>query len=154
LYYAIISSKSGLPQAAGWNRVHSGTLAKSGIGTGPEDRAMYTHFDSETWLTPFGLIFIAAILTAWALARRNAAMSGIDVSEVDLLLPVVPVQLYEAALILAVVLALWRFPWREYPRGWPHHYGQSHRHSVAVSVAPQLMLIAARHAQAAGKKFQ
>jgi phosphatidylglycerol:prolipoprotein diacylglycerol transferase len=49
---------------------------------------MYTHFDSETWLTPFGLIFIVAILAAWALARRNAAMSGIDVSEVDLLLPV------------------------------------------------------------------
>ena len=32
-------------------------------------------------------------------------------------LPVVPVQLYEAALLLIVVLALWRFPWREYPKG-------------------------------------
>ena len=32
-------------------------------------------------------------------------------------LPVVPVQLYEAVLLMLVLLALWRFPWREYPKG-------------------------------------
>jgi prolipoprotein diacylglyceryltransferase len=32
-------------------------------------------------------------------------------------LPVVPVQLYEAALLFVVLLALWRFPWRKYPQG-------------------------------------
>jgi phosphatidylglycerol:prolipoprotein diacylglycerol transferase len=32
-------------------------------------------------------------------------------------LPVVPVQLYEAALLLVVLLAFWRFPWRKYPQG-------------------------------------
>ena len=28
-----------------------------------------------------------------------------------------PVQLYEAALLFVVLLALWRFPWRDYPKG-------------------------------------
>ena len=32
-------------------------------------------------------------------------------------LPVVPVQLYEAALLLVAVLALSRIPWRKYPKG-------------------------------------
>jgi phosphatidylglycerol:prolipoprotein diacylglycerol transferase len=32
-------------------------------------------------------------------------------------LPVVPVQLYEAALLLVVLLAFWRFPWSEYRKG-------------------------------------
>ena len=49
---------------------------------------MYSHFDSNTWVTPFGLIFIVAILTAWACARRNAKVAGIDGSHVDLLMPV------------------------------------------------------------------
>jgi prolipoprotein diacylglyceryltransferase len=32
-------------------------------------------------------------------------------------LPVYPVQLYEGALLLVVLLALWRFPWRRFPQG-------------------------------------
>lgn len=49
---------------------------------------MYSHFDSNIWVTPFGLIFILAILTAWAYTRRNAAISGIDASHIDLLMPI------------------------------------------------------------------
>jgi len=49
---------------------------------------MYSYFDSNIWVTPFGLIFIAAIAAAWALARRNAVISGIDGSHIDLLMPV------------------------------------------------------------------
>lgn len=49
---------------------------------------MYSHFGSNTWVTPFGLIFIAAILTAWFLARRNATARGIDGSHIDFLTPV------------------------------------------------------------------
>ena len=49
---------------------------------------MYSHFDSNIWVTPFGFIFIVAILTAWAYTRRNATVSGIDASHIDLLMPI------------------------------------------------------------------
>ena len=49
---------------------------------------MYSHFDSNTWVTPFGLIFLFAILVAWWLARRNAISTNVDCSHVDLLIPV------------------------------------------------------------------
>ncbi len=49
---------------------------------------MYSHFDSTSWVTPFGLIFIAAIFTAWLFARRNATLICIDPSHVDLLMPI------------------------------------------------------------------
>lgn len=49
---------------------------------------MYSHFDSSTWVTPFGLIFIVALVTAWAYTRRNANLSGIDASHIDLLMPI------------------------------------------------------------------
>lgn len=49
---------------------------------------MYSHFDSNSWVTPFGLIFIAATMTALALARRNASASNIDGSHIDLLFPI------------------------------------------------------------------
>ena len=49
---------------------------------------MYSHFDNTAWVTPFGLIFIAAIVAAWAYARRNAGLAAIDSSHVDLLVPI------------------------------------------------------------------
>lgn len=49
---------------------------------------MYSHFDSTTLVTPFGLIFVAAIFTAWFFARRNAAATHIDPSHVDLIVPI------------------------------------------------------------------
>lgn len=49
---------------------------------------MYSHFDSNIWVTPFGLIFVVAILTSWAYTRRNATISGIDASHIDLLMPI------------------------------------------------------------------
>ena len=49
---------------------------------------MYSHFDSNIWVTPFGLIFIFAILAAWTLTRRNAMAANIDASHIDLLMPV------------------------------------------------------------------
>lgn len=49
---------------------------------------MYSHFDSYDWVTPFGLIFLAAILVAWWLARRNAVSIHVDGSHVDLLIPI------------------------------------------------------------------
>jgi phosphatidylglycerol:prolipoprotein diacylglycerol transferase len=49
---------------------------------------MYSHFASNDWVTPFGLIFIAAIFVAWFFARRNASSTYIDPSHIDLLMPV------------------------------------------------------------------
>ena len=49
---------------------------------------MYSHFSPDSWVTPFGLIFIAAIVVAWILARRNAVSTGIDGSHIDLLMPI------------------------------------------------------------------
>ena len=49
---------------------------------------MYSHFDSIKWVTPFGLIFLSAILVSWWLARRNARLINIDGSHIDLLLPI------------------------------------------------------------------
>lgn len=48
---------------------------------------MYSHFSSTGWVTPFGLLFVAALLIAWFFARRNAIRAGIDPSHVDLVLP-------------------------------------------------------------------
>ena len=48
---------------------------------------MYSYFDSNTWVTPFGLIFLAAIFIAWWLARRNAMAAGVDGSHIDFLIP-------------------------------------------------------------------
>jgi phosphatidylglycerol:prolipoprotein diacylglycerol transferase len=49
---------------------------------------VYSHFSSTDWVTPFGLMFIAAIFTAWFLARRNAPTVGVEPSHVDLILPI------------------------------------------------------------------
>ena len=49
---------------------------------------MYSHFSSTDWVTPFGMIFIAAIFLAWFFARRNAASTNIDPSHVDLIVPI------------------------------------------------------------------
>jgi len=48
---------------------------------------MYSQFDSNSWVTPYGLIFLFAVLVAWWLARRNASSINIDGSHVDLLIP-------------------------------------------------------------------
>ncbi len=49
---------------------------------------MYSHFDSYVWVTPFGLIFLLAIVVAWWFARRNAVSVGVDGSHIDLLMPI------------------------------------------------------------------
>jgi len=48
---------------------------------------MYSYFDSTTSVTPFGLIFVVAIVAAWLFARRNASTIDVDPSHVDLLVP-------------------------------------------------------------------
>ena len=48
---------------------------------------MYSHFDATSWVTPYGLVFLAAITLAWWLTRRNAKSVSIDPSHIDLLMP-------------------------------------------------------------------
>lgn len=48
--------------------------------------------------------------------QQHVAMGLIE-SDALASLPVYPVQLYEGALLLVVLLALWRFPWRRFPKG-------------------------------------
>jgi phosphatidylglycerol:prolipoprotein diacylglycerol transferase len=67
---------------------------------------MYSHFDSNTWVTPFGLIFIVAILTAWACARRNANVAGIDGSHIDLLMPVIVIAGLAGGTIVALFMPM------------------------------------------------
>ena len=67
---------------------------------------MHSHFDSLTWPTPFGSIFLVAIVTAWWLARRNAISIGIDGSHVDLLVPVTIVVGVGGGVLLSLAMPL------------------------------------------------
>lgn len=48
---------------------------------------MHYHEGTENLVTTFGVLFVAALLAYWWLARRNAQKIGIDPSHMDLLLP-------------------------------------------------------------------
>jgi phosphatidylglycerol:prolipoprotein diacylglycerol transferase len=65
---------------------------------------MYSHFASNNWVTPFGLIFIAAIFIAWFFARRNASSSHIDPSHIDLLVPVTIIVGVAGGTLIAILM--------------------------------------------------
>jgi phosphatidylglycerol:prolipoprotein diacylglycerol transferase len=65
---------------------------------------MYSHFASNEWVTPFGLIFIAAIFIAWFFARRNASSSHIDPSHIDLLMPVAIIVGVAGGTLIAILM--------------------------------------------------
>jgi len=67
---------------------------------------MYSHFDSITWVTPFGLIFLGAIFTAWFFARRNAASIAIDPSHIDLLVPMAIIVGVSGGTLMAALLPM------------------------------------------------
>ena len=67
---------------------------------------MVSHFDSYGWVTPFGLIFIIAIASAWAYARRNARLVAVDGSHIDLLVPVSLIVGIAGAKVMAVLMPL------------------------------------------------
>jgi len=67
---------------------------------------MYSHFDATSWVTPFGLICIAAIFTAWFFARRNATSVRIDPSHVDLLIPITIIVGVIGGTIVAIFMPL------------------------------------------------
>ena len=67
---------------------------------------MYPHFDSTTWVTPFGLVFLAAIFTAWFFARRNARAISLDPSHVDLLIPITIIAGVTGGTAVAMLLSM------------------------------------------------
>lgn len=67
---------------------------------------MYSHFDANTWVTPFGLIFISAIFAAWWLARRNAVIRNIDGSHVDLLIPLTVIVGVAGGTVVAIFMPM------------------------------------------------
>jgi len=67
---------------------------------------VYSHFDSGIWVTPFGLIFVVALLTAWAYTRRNATVSGIDASHIDLLMPVAVIAGIAGGTVVAMLMPM------------------------------------------------
>jgi phosphatidylglycerol:prolipoprotein diacylglycerol transferase len=48
---------------------------------------MYPGFPGLDWITPYGVMLVMACVSAWWLARRRAAATGIDPSHMDLALP-------------------------------------------------------------------
>lgn len=67
---------------------------------------MYSHFSQTDWVTPFGLIFIMAILVAWYFARRNALLLGMDPSHVDLIVPLTIVVGIAGGTVLALFMPM------------------------------------------------
>lgn len=50
---------------------------------------MFPTFGSLTWITPYGLMLVVALFSCWLYARRRALVFGLDVSHVDLAVPLV-----------------------------------------------------------------
>ena len=67
---------------------------------------MYSHFDTDRWVTPFGLIFVGAMITVWMLARRNALGANIDGSHVDLLFPIAVIVGITGGTIVAIFMPM------------------------------------------------
>lgn len=67
---------------------------------------MYSHFDATSWVTPFGLVFLAAITVAWYFARRNAISISLDPSHIDLLIPVAIIAGITGGTVIAFVTSM------------------------------------------------
>lgn len=67
---------------------------------------MYSHFDSNIWVTPFGLIFLGAIASAWLLARRNALAINIHGSHIDVLIPITIIVGVAGGMLLSLAMPM------------------------------------------------
>ena len=50
---------------------------------------MYPAFGTSTWITPYGLMLVVALMGCWFYARRRARAAGLDVSHIDLAVPLI-----------------------------------------------------------------
>lgn len=63
---------------------------------------MYPSFGPLTWITPYGLMLLVALFACWFYARRRAGAYGVDVSHVDLAVPL----LFAVSLLGAEIITL------------------------------------------------
>ena len=64
---------------------------------------MYPAFGSLTWITPYGLMLVVALFGCWFYARQRARVFGVDVSHVDLAIPLIFAVSLLGAEILSVI---------------------------------------------------
>ena len=50
---------------------------------------MFSQFGEQTWINPYGSMLVLALILCWLYARRRARAVGIDVSVVDIALPLI-----------------------------------------------------------------
>jgi phosphatidylglycerol:prolipoprotein diacylglycerol transferase len=50
---------------------------------------VYPAFGTLTWIAPYGLMLVIALIGCWLYARRRARAAGLDVSHVDLAIPLI-----------------------------------------------------------------
>ena len=67
---------------------------------------MYSHFSATDLVTPFGLVFIAAIFVAWGYARWNASTTGVHPSHIDLLIPITIIVGVAGGTVMAMLMPL------------------------------------------------
>ena len=65
---------------------------------------MHYHEGTENLITVFGVLFVAALLAYWWLARRNVIKVGYDPSHMDLLLPLCVVGGITGGLLLSFLM--------------------------------------------------
>lgn len=63
---------------------------------------MHPAFGTLSWITPYGLMLVVALASCWVYARRRARVFGMDVSHVDLAVPLV----FAISLLGAEVISL------------------------------------------------
>ncbi len=50
---------------------------------------LYSRFGDQTWITPYGLMLVVALIACWLYARRRAIAAGLDTSHIDLAVPLI-----------------------------------------------------------------
>lgn len=74
-----------------------------GTGNGSWFRPpMYTAFGTLTWITPYGLMLVLALSGCWFYARQRALVFGLDVSHVNLAVPLI----FAVSLLGAEILSI------------------------------------------------
>ena len=64
---------------------------------------MYPRFGDQTWITPYGLMLVAALVACWLYARHRATAVGIDRSHIALIVPLVFIISASGAKLLPLV---------------------------------------------------
>lgn len=64
---------------------------------------MNPRFGDQSWITPYGLMLVLALVACWLYARRRAAAAGVDTSHIDLAVPLIFIVSTAGARLLTVI---------------------------------------------------